>query len=78
MATRADFTDGEFAALQKGLTGSAMLISLSDRDLSDTFGECVACGTPTKRTANCPDLSCRSQFVVCEACVAVSCTTHAA
>ena len=39
MATKADFTDGEFAALQKGLTGSAMLVSLSDRDLSDTFGE---------------------------------------
>ena len=39
MATKADFTDGEFAALQKGVTGSAMLVSLSDRDLSDTFGE---------------------------------------
>ena len=39
MATKADFTEGEWAALQKGLTGSAMLVSLSDRDLSDTFGE---------------------------------------
>ena len=44
MATKADFTDGEFAALQKGLTGSAMLVSLSDRDLSDTFGEVGALG----------------------------------
>ena len=39
MATKADFTEGEWAALQKGLTGSALLVSLSDRDLSDSFGE---------------------------------------
>jgi hypothetical protein len=39
MATRSDFTDEEWAALQKGLTGSAMLVSLSDRDFTDTFGE---------------------------------------
>ena len=39
MATRADFTDGEWAALQKGLTGSALLVSLSDHDFTDSFGE---------------------------------------
>jgi len=39
MATRSDFTDEEWATLQKGLTGSAMLVSLSDRDFTDTFGE---------------------------------------
>jgi hypothetical protein len=39
MATRQDFTDEEWARLQKGLTGSAMLVSLSDRDFTDTFGE---------------------------------------
>jgi hypothetical protein len=39
MATKADFTDLEWAALQKGVTGSGFLVSLSDRDLSDTFGE---------------------------------------
>ena len=39
MATKADFTEGEWAALQKGLTGSAMLVSLSDRDFTDSFGE---------------------------------------
>jgi hypothetical protein len=39
MATRTDFTDDEWATLQKGITGGAMLVSLSDRDLSDTFGE---------------------------------------
>ena len=41
------------------------------------IGECVGCGTATKRTANCPDPSCRSLFVVCDACVAVPCTVHA-
>ena len=42
MATRSDFTDEEWATLQKGLTGSAMLLSLSDRDFTDTFGEVSA------------------------------------
>ncbi len=39
MATKSAFTDAEWAALSKGLTGAGMLVSLSDRDLSDTFGE---------------------------------------
>jgi hypothetical protein len=39
MATKGDFSEGEWAALQKGLTGSAMLVSLSDRDFTDSFGE---------------------------------------
>ena len=39
MATKADFTESEWQALEKGVTGSGMLVSLSDRDLSDTFGE---------------------------------------
>ena len=38
MATRQDFSDDEWAHLQK-VTGSAMLVSLSDRDFTDTFGE---------------------------------------
>jgi hypothetical protein len=38
-ATRADFTEAEWAALQKGITGSAMLVSLADRDFTDSFGE---------------------------------------
>ncbi|MBO0979911.1 rhodanese-related sulfurtransferase [Microbacterium sp. SD291] len=42
------------------------------------IGECAGCGTPTKRTANCPDPSCRTQFVVCESCDAVRCDVHAA
>ena len=39
MTTKSDFTESEWAALQKGITGSGFLVSLSDRDLSDTFGE---------------------------------------
>jgi hypothetical protein len=39
MTTKTDFTESEWTALQKGITGSGFLVSLSDRDLSDTFGE---------------------------------------
>ena len=39
MATKTDFTEPEWAALQKGVTGAGMLVSLSDRDFTDTFGE---------------------------------------
>ena len=44
MATKTDFTEAEWAALQKGITGSGMLVSLSDRDFTDTFGEVGAMG----------------------------------
>src|SRR5262245_24358684 len=39
MATRTDFTEQEWEALRKGVTGAGMLVSLSDRDFTDTFGE---------------------------------------
>ena len=39
MTTKTDFTESEWDALQKGITGSGLLVSLSDRDLTDTFGE---------------------------------------
>ncbi|WP_337005683.1 MULTISPECIES: oxygen-dependent tRNA uridine(34) hydroxylase TrhO [unclassified Microbacterium] len=52
--------------------------SVDFSDHARVIGECVGCGASTNRTANCPDLSCRSQFVVCETCVAVPCTVHAA
>ena len=42
MATKTDFTDAEWAELHKGAAGSAMLVSLSDRDFTDTFGEAGA------------------------------------
>jgi hypothetical protein len=44
MTTRADFTDDEWATLQRGVTGSGMLVSISDRDFSDSFGEAGALG----------------------------------
>ena len=44
MATRQDFSDEEWTALQRGLTGSGMLVSLSDRDFTDSFGEASALG----------------------------------
>jgi hypothetical protein len=39
VAAKADFTEDEWTALQKGVTGAGMLVSLSDRDFTDTFGE---------------------------------------
>jgi hypothetical protein len=42
MATKTDFTEDEWAALQKGVTGAGMLVSVSDRDFTDSFGEASA------------------------------------
>ena len=42
MATRSDFTDDEWEAMQKGVTGAGALVSVSDRDFTDTFGEASA------------------------------------
>ena len=42
MATQADFTDDEWKAMQKGVTGAGMLVSVSDRDFTDSFGEASA------------------------------------
>src|SRR5262245_8826402 len=42
MATKADFTEDEWETLRKGVSGSGMLVSLSDRDFTDTFGEAGA------------------------------------
>jgi hypothetical protein len=39
MATKSDFTEQEWKALQKGVTGAGFLVSISDRDFTDTFGE---------------------------------------
>ena len=44
MATKTDFTEEEWDAMQRGLTGSGMLVSLSDRDFTDMFGEAGAMG----------------------------------
>jgi hypothetical protein len=42
MATKDDFTEDEWKALQKGVTGAGLLASLSDADFTDTFGEASA------------------------------------
>jgi len=39
MAGKADFSEDEWKALQKGVTGSGMLVSIADRDFTDSFGE---------------------------------------
>ena len=42
MATRADFTDDEWEALHKGVTGAGMMVSTSDAGFTDSFGEASA------------------------------------
>ena len=42
MAGKADFTEAEWKALEKGVTGSGMLVSVADRDFTDSFGEASA------------------------------------
>jgi len=44
MATKADFTAEEWESLQRGVTGSGLLVSLSDRSFFDTFKEAGALG----------------------------------
>jgi UPF0176 protein len=51
--------------------------SVDFSDHAAVIGHCIGCGAPTSRTANCPDASCRRQFVVCAACDAVACPEHA-
>ena len=42
MATKTDFTADEWNALHRGATGSGLLVSMSDRHFSETFGEASA------------------------------------
>ena len=42
MAGRKDFDEAEWVAMRKGIVGTGMLVSLSDRDLTDTLGEVSA------------------------------------
>ncbi len=51
--------------------------SVDFSDHAAVIGQCVGCRRPTKRTANCPDPSCRVQQVVCDDCGALPCTAHA-
>ena len=49
MATKADFTEDEWQTMHKGVTGAGMLVSQSDPDFTDTFGEA---GALAKRLAS--------------------------
>jgi hypothetical protein len=42
MATKADFTEQEWEALKKGVTGAGLLVSVSDKGFFDTFKEAGA------------------------------------
>jgi hypothetical protein len=42
MATKADFTEQEWEALQKGVTGAGFLMAVSDRSFFDSFKEAGA------------------------------------
>ena len=42
MATKADFSEDEWKTLQRGVTGAGTLVSVSDRDFTDSFGEASA------------------------------------
>ena len=42
MATKADFTEEEWNTMQKGVTGTGLLVSVGDRDFTDSFGEVSA------------------------------------
>src|SRR5512133_1379524 len=44
VATKADFTEEEWKTMQKGVTGAGALVSISDADFTDTFGEAGAIG----------------------------------
>ncbi|MGM7679490.1 oxygen-dependent tRNA uridine(34) hydroxylase TrhO [Microbacterium sp. A94] len=52
--------------------------SIDFSDHAAVIGTCAGCGNASKRTANCPDASCRRQFVVCDSCASVPCEEHAA
>lgn len=42
MATKTDFTEPEWEAMQKGISGAGMLVAISDRGFFDTFKEANA------------------------------------
>jgi hypothetical protein len=44
MATKTDFTEAEWDTIQKAVTGAGMLVSMSDMDFTDSFGEAKALG----------------------------------
>jgi UPF0176 protein len=54
-------------------------LSMTFSEDSRIVGRCYVCDSPTSTTANCSDLSCREQFVVCEEHAPhTACSVHAA
>ena len=58
MASKADFTADEWETLWKGVTGAGMLVSVGDRDFTDSFGEASALAKriSAERVANASEL----------------------
>ena len=58
MATKADFSEDEWKTMQKGITGAGVVVSVSDRDFTDTFGEASALAKylESQRESNASDL----------------------
>ena len=58
MASKADFTADEWETLRKGVTGAGMLVSIGDRDFTDSFGEAAALAKriSEERVANASEL----------------------
>lgn len=53
-------------------------LSIDFSDDAEVIGRCYACGAPSSTTANCGDLSCREQRVVCgEHAATTACAAHA-
>jgi len=42
MSTKTDFTEDEWKLMQKSVMGAGMLVSVADRDFTDSFGEATA------------------------------------
>lgn len=51
--------------------------SIDFSDHAAVIGRCTRCGSPTKRTTNCVDAACDTQFVLCATCDAAECPAHA-
>ena len=63
MAKKDDFTEQEWEALQKGVTGTGLLVSVSDRSMFDTFKESAALAkhiAAAKEGSSCDRCSARS------------------
>jgi hypothetical protein len=58
MTTKVDFSEVEWQAMQRGVTGAGMLVSVADQDFTDSFGETSALAKvlAAQRTAGATEL----------------------